>query len=135
MNNKQYEELLDYKVFCFNGKPKMIQVDFDRFTNHKRNLYTTKWKRIDGSLQYPSDLGKRIKKPDQLEEMLLLSKKLATASESPFVRVDFYIIKGKIYFGELTLYPGGGQEVFTPSSLDEKLGRLLSLEGVDNVRI
>ena len=39
-------ELKDYKVFCFNGVPKFIQVDFDRFTGHKRNLYITDWQYI-----------------------------------------------------------------------------------------
>ena len=34
-------ELKDYKVFCFNGKAKYIQVDFDRFKNHKKNIYDT----------------------------------------------------------------------------------------------
>jgi hypothetical protein len=32
-------ELKDYKFFCFDGEPRLIQVDFDRFRNHKRNLY------------------------------------------------------------------------------------------------
>jgi len=28
----------DYKIHCFNGEPKIIQVDSNRFSNHKRNL-------------------------------------------------------------------------------------------------
>jgi hypothetical protein len=37
-------ELKDYKIQCFNGEPKIIQVDFDRFSErHKRNFYSIDW--------------------------------------------------------------------------------------------
>ena len=47
-------ELNDYKVFNFDGCPKLIQVDYDRFTDHKRNLYTPDWKYIDASIKFPN---------------------------------------------------------------------------------
>ena len=40
-------ELLDYKFFCFNGEPKFLKVDFDRFGEHKVNFYDMKWNLID----------------------------------------------------------------------------------------
>lgn len=42
-------ELKDYKVFCFNGEPKLIQVDYNRFKGHKRNLYDTQWNYVHAS--------------------------------------------------------------------------------------
>ena len=39
-------DLKDYKITCFNGKPELIWVDSDRFTNHKRNLYDLNWKQL-----------------------------------------------------------------------------------------
>src|SRR5690606_9908142 len=39
-------ELSDYKFFCFNGSPKFVQLDFDRFTNHTRNFYDLSWNRL-----------------------------------------------------------------------------------------
>ena len=60
--------------------------------------------------------------------MLELSKKLS--KNIPFVRVDWYEINGKLYFGELTFYPGSGLEEFKPFSWDKKLGNLLSLEKI-----
>ena len=30
---------LDYKFYCFKGKVKLIQIDFDRFTNHSRLIF------------------------------------------------------------------------------------------------
>ena len=40
------EQLRDYKVFCFNGKPKMVRVDTDRFTKHKMDFFDCNWERI-----------------------------------------------------------------------------------------
>ena len=39
--------------------------------------------------------------------MVLLSEELAR--ETDFVRVDLYLVEGKIYFSELTNYPAGGR--------------------------
>lgn len=45
----------------------------------------------------------------------------------PFVRVDFYEVNGKIYFGELTFYPGSGMEEFSPEEWDYTLGSWIQL--------
>lgn len=95
-------ELKDYKIFDFNGKAKIIQVDYDRFVEHKRNLYTTDWKYIDARIGYPTDKNHIIKKPEDLEEMLILSEK--RAGSIPYIRTDFYCIGEKVYFGELTFF-------------------------------
>ena len=57
--------------------------------------------------------------------MKLLAKKLS--KDFLFVRVDFYNVNGKIYFGELTFYPGNGTEIFTPQKWDYKFGSFLKL--------
>ena len=44
----------------------------------------------------------------------------------PFVRIDFYEIQHKIYFGEFTFYPGSGWEEFKPESWDLKLGNWIT---------
>ena len=118
-------DLLDYKIFCFNGIPKLIQVDYDRFSNHKRNLYTTDWKYIPVEIQYPTDPNHVIDKPMNLELMLNLAEKLSRGI--PHVRVDFYNISGKIYFGEMTFYHGGGMEKFTPESFGIEMGNWINL--------
>lgn len=63
---------------------------------------------------------KVIKKPDSFDRMIKLSEQLS--KKIPFVRVDFYDINGKIYFGELTFYPGSGFEKFKPQKYDNILG-------------
>jgi len=67
----------DYKVFNFNGTPKIIQVDYDRFTNHMHNLYATDWEYINAEIQYPSDSERKISQPGVLDEMLASAEKLS----------------------------------------------------------
>ena len=51
------------------------------------------------------------------------------AEDIPFVRVDFYETGGRLYFGEMTLYPAGGLEEFVPAEWDRILGGWLRLPG------
>ena len=57
--------------------------------------------------------------------MLSIAEKLA--EPFPYVRVDFYDIKGKLYVGELTFYSGGGFTRIIPSKWDEILGEKLDI--------
>lgn len=115
----------DYKFFCFNGEPKVIQVDFDRFTEHKRNLYTPEWKMIDGEIHFPSDKTRFIPKPEKLDEMLHVAKCLSQGI--PHVRVDLYCNRNQVLFGELTFYHGSGIEKFFPSELGVTMGNWITL--------
>nr|WP_321262488.1 ATP-grasp fold amidoligase family protein [uncultured Sphaerochaeta sp.] len=121
-------ELKDYKVFCFNGIPKFIQVDFSRFSSHKRNFYSLDWKLLDFENGYPSDHSVHIEKPVCLEEVITLAKQLS--KNMPHVRVDFYICGSQIYFGELTFYHGSGYKKFTPESYDTLFGGYIDLSPI-----
>jgi hypothetical protein len=96
----------DYKIFCFDGEPKVIVVDIDRFKNHRRNFYNINWEFIDVETDRPNDKNITIEKPEKLPEMLYLSRKLSEGFKH--VRIDLYIIKNEIKFGEITLYPWSG---------------------------
>lgn len=128
MEDESGYELKDYKIFNFNGSPKLIEVDFDRFKSHKRNIYTIDWNFINLEIQYPSDSNKIIERPKQLDKILTLCQKLSEGI--PHIRTDFYVINDKVYFGELTLYHGSGTEKFKPKEWDYKLGQLLQLPDV-----
>ena len=120
LEDESKSELKDYKFFCFNGEPKIIQVDFHRFEDHTRNIYDIDWKLLDLKIKIKNNPNFIINKPVQLNKMLefasLLSKNI------PHVRVDFYYANGKIFFGELTFYHGSGTENFIPSNWNYKLG-------------
>lgn len=118
-------ELKDYKVFCFNGEPKLIQVDFGRFVKHKRNIYSVDWELLDMEIEYPRDADVVIQRPAQLEKLLELARTLAQGI--PHLRTDFYVIGDDIYFGELTFFHGSGYEHFTPEIWNDRLGSWISL--------
>lgn len=117
-------ELKDYKILCFGGVPKIIQVDSNRFSGHMRNLYDTEWNDIPTSLEYPT-YPDTVKKPDKLETVLALARVLS--KDFPHVRVDFYIANETVYFGEFTFYYGSGFEKFTTESYDYLLGSWIEL--------
>ena len=121
-------ELKDYKVFNFDGIPKAIQVDYDRFTDHKRNIYDAEWKYIDMSIEYPTDANHQIAKPKNLEKMLELAGKLSEGI--PHARTDFYVINDEIYFGEITFYHGAGLEHFVPEKYDGVFGEWIKLPNI-----
>ena len=118
-------ELKDYKIFCFDGEPRMIQVDYDRFCGHKRNLYTLDWQYIPAEIEYPTDPEHVIPRPKPLEEMLDLARTVSAGF--PHVRTDFYVIGRQIYFGELTFYHGSGHEHMRPAELGLRMGDWLTL--------
>lgn len=118
-------ELKDYKFFCFNGKPQYVQVDFDRFKEHKRNIYDMQWNFINLQIEYPNDPNKVIDKPLNFEKMKEVAGALSEGI--PHVRVDLYNVNGHIYFGELTFFHGSGFEHFEPIEWDKIFGDLINL--------
>lgn len=125
MKDNNTEELTDYKVMCFNGKAKMIFTCTERYSDGlKVTFFDTDWNKLPFERHYPSS-DKPINKPRNLEQMLKLSEKLSEGI--PFVRIDWYEINGKLYFGEYTFYPGAGLEEFTPEEWDEKLGNMIKI--------
>jgi len=119
----------DFKFFCFNGEPEFIQVDLDRFSHHKRLIYGTDWTKKDFNIMFPRSSGEA-QKPEQLDLMRNLARKLSAGF--PFVRVDLYYSKGRIWFGELTFIHGAGYEDFDPDESDLETGRLLDISGYSN---
>jgi len=108
----------DFKFFVLNGEVELVQVDLDRFGNHKRNLYTKDFELLDAKLKYPSTTN--IKKPLGYSKAVEIAEELSV--DFDFIRVDLYLVNDKIYFGELTNTPENGFGKFSPKSLDFELG-------------
>lgn len=119
--------LTDYKVHCFGGRPRLILVCRDRFaeTGLTEDFFSENWEHL--ALRRPDhpNAEQPLPKPDELPRMLELAKKLS--ENIPFVRADFYIVKGHIYFSELTFFPASGFERFIPEQWDTILGDWLTL--------
>lgn len=125
LEEEGHQEVKDYKIFTFSGKAAVIQVHMDRFTNHISNIYSPDWELIPASFNYPSDLRRVVPRPENLELMIELAETLAQGL--PHVRVDFYSVGSRIYFGEMTLYHCGGFGKFGSEEWNYKLGELLVL--------
>lgn len=120
----------DIKVMCFRGKPEFIQVDFDRFGKHTRNLYDTNWTLMPFTFKCDTLLSNNthgMSKPGNLDEILEVAQELS--KEFLFSRIDLYNIDQKrIVFGEITIYPGGGSGSLSPEKFDYIYGSKLNLK-------
>jgi len=111
---------VDWKFFTFDGRAEFLQVDFDRFTGQKRNVYDRRLSRLPFRGNHPnSPIDPKF--PDNIDTMFLLADKLGKGLD--FVRIDMYNLKGRIVFGEFTHYPGAGREPFHPAKYDKIFGR------------
>lgn len=117
-------ELKDYKFFCFNGRPKALFVASDRGIDTRFDFYDMEFRHLPFSQHYKNGI-KEILKPKGFEDMKKLASHLSQGM--PHVRVDFYDIDGKIYFGELTFYHFSGLEKFEPEKFDYLFGSWLKL--------
>lgn len=114
----------DYKILCFGGEPKYIILDMDRFGDHHRDCYDTNWVKQDLTADHEQGAGVA-PKPEGLDNMLELARTLSKGF--PHVRVDFYNVAGKIYFGEMTFFPWGGPIWFKPDEWNYQFGELIQL--------
>jgi len=122
-------ELKDYKFFCFNGEPKIIEVDIGQFTNrYFRNFYSPKWEFQKLINDKPNAPQNSVPAPPTLDLMINLARKLS--ADIIHVRVDFYSIYEKVYFGELTFFDSGGYTIFEPPEWNRTFGDWIKLPDV-----
>lgn len=133
MGNDEDSELRDYKIFCFNGKPQLLFVTSDRFS--KTEPLHFDWFDMDlnhlpfETVGYPPK-PLVINEFPQWEKMKDVAKKLSEGF--PHVRVDLYLIKGEVYFGELTFFHDAGLVPLSPIEWDYKIGDMLDLGSLKN---
>ena len=121
----------DYKVYCFNGKPKYILVCVGREKGGHPKFYffDENWNlaRINrDSINAPQDFS--MERPKCLDKLLACAEKLS--APFPFVRADFYIVKDRVYFGELTFTPSGGLDSNRLPETDLMMGNMLELPSI-----
>jgi hypothetical protein len=114
----------DIKVLCFNGKAKLIEVHMNRFgNNHTQDFYDITWRKTGISQGNISNSTKE--KPLYFEEMINLSELLA--KDKYHVRIDWYEVNGKLYFGEITFFDGSGLYPFDNENDNLMLGSWIDL--------
>lgn len=107
------DNLSDYKIFCYNGKPRLIQIDLDRQIEHTRKFFDLDWNEMPFSLGYPQS-NHPIEQPRNLNKMLALAGLLSCHFN--FVRIDLYSNGDECLVGEITNCHGNAWESFIPKS-------------------
>ena len=126
------ESLVDYKVHMFNNGEPIILVCKDRLAGQlpKKAYYDAEWCRLP-LREGDSELFD-CPRPACLDEMLDKSRRLAEGF--PFVRVDWYVVDGRLYFGEMTFTPASGAKRFVPEEWNYEFGRRIDLAGDGQMR-
>ncbi len=124
--NQKYLE--DYKVLCFGGKAKLIQVHLDRYDNHTQDYYDINFNKTE--ISQGNSSNKIIEKPKVFDEMIKLSEKLS--KDLAHARIDWYIVDNKLYFGEITFFDGSGLWPFDDFNDDLMIGSWIDLNKVNN---
>lgn len=114
----------DYKLMCFGGEPRFVVVDADRYDGHTRTYYDTNWVKQEMFNRHPN-IPREIPRPEQLGEMLDVARALSAGI--PHVRIDLYVARGQVFFGEMTFFHGYGMEVFRPQEFEERMGDMIPL--------
>lgn len=131
MVEKGRHAISDYKFYCFNGVPKMVQLDMDRGGNaHSIRYYDLNWERLPFVIKGNTVSEDNIEKPKNFDKMIEIARELSTGF--PFVRVDLYNIEGKIVFGEMTFYPGDGRTQLEPERYNRIYGDYIKLPRIPN---
>ena len=125
MKDSKTDELRDYKFYCFYGEPKLMMVVTGRGKQAtKADYYDMSFQHQNIKWGYPM-AAQRPEKPQSFETMKRLAAELS--SGIPEVRVDFYEVDGKVYFGELTFFDGSGMQRIEPEEWDYKMGEWIHL--------
>ena len=132
MEDVETAELRDYKFFCFNGRAEYCQVIADRNTDESIDFYDRAWNHQEfiGLLSTAHHAPTAHHTPETYDKMVELADCIAKEVNSPFVRVDFYNVNEKIYFGEITFYPASGFGSFKPVEWNKRLGDLIVLNSL-----
>lgn len=123
------KELRDYKFFCFNGEPMIMDVISERkvgIEDERIDFYDMNGTHLDMKYIEFRNADVQPELPENFELMKQLARKLAEGN--PFVRIDLYESDSKVYFGEITFYPSSGLKPFYPEEWDERLGSWIKLD-------
>lgn len=116
--------LTDYKFFCFNGVPKIMYISKDRGERPATDFFDMSFNRLDMKMKDPNSSNCPIK-PNCFEDMKHCSEVLSKGI--PNLRVDFYVINGKPYVGELTFFHMSGFAHIHPVVWEKILGDWIEL--------
>lgn len=125
--------LVDFRFLCFDGEFRLLFVDIetaDEDGTHaagaRRNVYDRNFRLLDIQVTRDQFDPALVHRPANFDEMIRIAETLAR----PFVfcRVDLYSVSGAAFLGEMTFYPGGGNQIVKPLHYEQLLGSWIDLE-------
>ena len=124
LEDEKNKFLTDYKFYCFNGIPQIMYISHDIAKQAYTDFFDMDYNHLPIKMKDPNSKNPP-KQPAEFEEMKKLAQILSKGL--PHVRVDFYVVNHRIYFGELTFFHNGGLFPLYPQEWDYKLGDMLQL--------
>lgn len=127
MEDTTDKALRDYKFFAFDGEVKALFIATDRekdYVETKFDFFDRNFEHLDFRNGHPN-AAVQPRKPRNYEEMVHLAQILSKGI--PQVRIDFYEVNGRVYFGEITFYHWSGMVPFEPDEWDYKFGEWIKI--------
>ncbi|MBR0149969.1 MAG: hypothetical protein IJP89_01245 [Synergistaceae bacterium] len=128
------DAISDYKFTCLNGEPVFMWTDFDRFGDHRRNIYNMDWELqpFRKDIRIPNT-DYECPRPPEFEDMKRIVKILCEGFDQ--VRVDLYLVEGHIYFGEMTFAGANGFSQFVPDEWDYRFGEMWPFDNTARAKV
>lgn len=115
----------DYKIMCFNGEPQIVQIHRKNLSGqHLIDFYSMEGNQLPFRKKGFANSDVKFIDIESLKEMFDLARRLSEGTK--YIRTDFYFVRNKIYFGELTLYDSSGLIDFEPKWSNYFLGEKLN---------
>lgn len=126
LEDSRLGELRDYKFFTFGGEPKVLYIAQGRGSGAETtaDFFDMEFRHLPFTIDH--DMAPiPPEKPENFELMQELARKLSRGT--PQLRVDFYEVDGKVYFGEMTFFHCTGMHPFHPEEWDYRFGEWVTL--------
>ncbi|HYD90802.1 MAG TPA: ATP-grasp fold amidoligase family protein [Flavobacterium sp.] len=133
LNELADTSIIDYKFYCFHGKPEYVLVKLNENGRDYKCYYNMDWQKMVPEKENPGFLSREMPKPSNFYEMVDVAKKLSEGFI--FMRVDLYSIAGRTLFGEMTFFPTGGIKRLFVERLNKEMGDLIQLPDVPQPQI
>lgn len=126
LEDKEYGELRDYKFFVFSGKVKSMFIASNRQGDGDTyfDFFDENFNHLEVTNGHPN-APQMPEKPKNFEKMIELAERIG--KDEPQIRIDFYEVDGKVYFGEITFFHWSGMVAFDPEEWDKTFGEYIKL--------